>query len=414
MVDDTRDEAVSPASPRSVLDELLREGARKMLQEAIMQEVAEYLEKHQSVKDENGHRLAVRNGYLPEREILTGLGPIRIKQPRVDDRKLRRSQDLEGFSSKILPSYLRRIPSIDNLIPALYLRGISSGDFPRALSAILGENADNLSASTVVRLKASWKQDYDQWRQRDLGDKDYVYLWADGIYFNVRLEEDRTCILVLIAADREGNKELLAVSDGYRESKQSWLELLLELKFRGLKAPRLAIGDGALGFWGAIREAYPQTQEQRCWVHKTANILDKLPQRVQPKAKTHIHEMYMAETQKDALKAYEEFRAIYGDKYDKAVQCLEKDKDQLFTFYDFPAAHWKHIRTTNPIESTFATVRLRTKRTKGCGSRLTTLTMVFQLAREAQKGWRKLRAHTIIPLVMAGKKFVNGVLDEAA
>lgn len=414
MMDLTTKDQCCPEEPHDVLQEILREGARRMLQEAIEQEIAEYLEKHRAAKDEKGHGLAVRNGHLPEREILTGLGPVKVKQPRVDDRKLKKTQGEEGFSSTILPPSMRRIPSIDNLIPALYLRGISTGDFPRALSAILGDRAQNLSATTVVRLKQKWNQEYEHWSTRDLSAKDYVSIWADGIHFNVRLEEDRTCILVLMAADREGNKELLAITDGYRESKLSWSELLRELQRRGLKAARLAIADGALGFWAAIREVYPQTGEQRCWVHKTANILDKLPKRVQPKAKSAIHEMYMAETKKNALAAYDKFEAVYGDKYPKAVACLTKDKDRLFTFYDFPAVHWQHIRTTNPIESTFATVRLRTKRTKGCGSRQTTLTMVFQLAREAQRRWRKLRGHNIIPLVMEGKKFVNGVLEEAA
>ena len=404
----------SPEAVKDVLQEILREGARKMLQEAIHHEVGDYLEKYKEAQDDKGHSLAVRNGFLPEREILTGLGPVKVKQPRVDDRKLRAAKGIGGFCSQILPPYMRRIPSIDNLIPALYLRGISTGDFPNALSAILGEKAKNLSANTVVRLKAKWKQEYEQWCARDLSEKEYVYIWVDGIYFNVRLEEDRTCILVVMGADREGNKVLLGITDGFRESKLSWGEFLLELKLMGLKAPSLAIGDGALGFWAALREVYPTTREQRCWVHKTANILNKLPKRAQAKAKTHIHSMYMAETKENALEAYEKFRTIYGDKYYRAVQCLEKNKDQLFTFYDFPAVHWMHIRTTNPIESTFATVRLRTKRTKGCGSRITTLTMVFQLAREAQKRWRKLRGSNIIPLVIEGRKFIDGVLEEAA
>ena len=386
-----------------------------MLQRAIENEVDEYLEKHQDDVDETGRRLAVRNGYLPERELLTGIGPMRVKQPRVDNRRLREHKGEGVFSSNILPRYLRRIPSIDNLIPALYLKGISTGDFTRALSAILGEDAQGLSATNIVRLKAKWEDDYREWFRRDLSDKEYVYFWVDGIYFNVRLEDDNSCILVIIGADRDGNKELVAVNDGYRESDLGWQEILLDLKRRGLqRVPELAIGDGALGFWAALRKIFPQTREQRCWVHKTANILDKMPKSLQPKAKAHIHEMYMAESRKDALKAYDHFIEVYEAKYPNAVACLTKDKEELFTFYDFPAMHWIHIRTTNPIESTFATVRLRTKRTKGCGSRKATLTMVFKLALEAQRTWKKLKGHNLIPLVLQKKVFVDGELQMAA
>lgn len=399
----------------NILEEVLRQGAREMLQRAIENEVDEYLENHQCDLDETGRRLAVRNGYLPGREILTGIGPIKVRQPRVDNRRLRKHKDEEVFSSNILPRYLRRIPSIDNLIPALYLKGISTGDFTRALSAILGEDAQGLSATNIVRLKAKWEHDYKEWSCRDLSDKEYVYFWVDGIYFNVRLEDDNSCILVVIGADRDGNKELVAVNDGYRESDLGWQEILLDLKRRGLKrVPELAIGDGALGFWAALRKIFPQTREQRCWVHKTANILDKMPKSLQPKAKAHIHEMYMAESRKDALKAYDHFIEVYEAKYPNAVACLTKDKEELFTFYDFPAMHWIHIRTTNPIESTFATVRLRTKRTKGCGSRTATLTMVFKLALEAQRTWKKLKGYNLIPLVLQKKVFVDGELQMAA
>ena len=398
-----------------VLEEVLRQGARKMLQAAIENEVNEYLERYGDNRDGTGRRLVVRNGYLPEREIVTGIGPLRVRQPRVDDRKLRRYNGAEVFSSKILPRYLRRIPSIDNLIPALYLKGISMGDFPRALSSILGERVQGLSATNIVRLKAKWEQEYMGWSRRDLSDKEYVYFWVDGIYFNVRLEDDRSCILVVMGADREGNKELVAVSDGFRESELGWQEILLDLKRRGLeRGPELAIGDGALGFWAALPKVFPQTREQRCWVHKTANILDKLPKGLQPKAKAHIHEMYMAESREDALKAYDHFINVYEAKYPRVVACLAKDKEELFTFYDFPAMHWIHIRTTNPIESTFATVRLRTKRTKGCGSRAATLTMVFKLAQEAQRTWKKLRGYNLIPLVLQKKVFVDGELQMAA
>ena len=417
MGDDSRKEKVGPEgiAPKTVLEELLREGARQLLQQAIENEVNEYLERYVHEQDVRGRRLAVRNGYLPKREILTGLGGISIRQPRVDDRKLRGRHDAASFTSNILPRYLRRVPSIDNLIPALYLKGISTGDFPRALSAILGESAKGLSSTNIVRLKAGWEADYLKWSRRDLSNKEYVYFWVDGIYFNVRLDDERSCILVIMAADKDGIKELLAIEDGYRESKVGWREMLLDLKRRGLMiAPKLAIGDGAIGFWGALREVFPETQEQRCWVHKTANILDKLPKSMHSKAKSHIHEMYLSGSKDAALRAYDHFVRAYEDKYPKAVECLEKDKDVLFSFYDFPASHWIHIRTTNPIESTFATVRLRTKRTKGCGSRTATLTMVFKLALEAQRTWKRLKGYKLIPLVIQKRVFVDGELKEAA
>jgi putative transposase len=392
------------------LEEVLREGARRLLQMAVEAEVDSFIENYRSLVDENGHRLAVRNGYHKEREIVTSMGPLKVKQPRIDDRKLRHDMPDKQFSSDILPKYLRRVPSIDNLIPALYLKGISTQDFPTALEAILGDSVKNLSANTVVRLKRAWIQEYDEWSKRDLSDKTYVYIWADGIYFNVRLDDAKSCILIIMAADDKGNKELLAVSDGYRESKQSWQSMLLDLKRRGLEiGPSLSVADGALGFWAAVREIYPETLEQRCWVHKTANILDKLPKSIQQKAKKMIHNMYMAENKKTALKEYEFFIKAFKDKYEKAVKCLEKDVDQLFTFYDFPAAHWQHIRSTNPIESTFSTIRLRTRRTKGCGSREATLTMVFKLAREAEKRWRKLRSFQLLRYVKAGEKFIDGI-----
>jgi len=297
----------------------------------------------------------------------------------------------------------------------LYLKGISTGDFPQALSAILGPSVKGLSATNVVRLKSMWEEEYRQWVQRDLSDKEYVYFWADGIYFNVRLDDERMCILVIMGADKGGNKELVAVSDGYRESTISWKETLLDLKRRGLqRGPHLSIADGGLGYWAALAEVFPESREQRCWVHKTANILDKLPKSMQSKAKAHIHEMYRAESKQSALAAYDHFVTAYKDKYPKALACLEKDKDVLFTFYDFPAMHWIHIRTTNPIESTFATVRHRTKRTKGCGSRTATLTMVFKLTQEAQKTWKKLKGYTLIPLVLEQRVFIDGELQEAA
>ena len=403
-------------SPWSVMEELARKGAREMLSQAMALEVAEFIEKHKEKIDEEGRRLVVRNGHMEEREIVTGIGPLRIKQPRIDDRKLTENGE-ERFSSQILPKHMRRVPSINNLIPVLYLKGVSTGDFSEALEAILGRDAPGLSATNIVRMKAGWEQEYQGWCRRDLSGKRYVYFWADGIHVNVRLDEERSCILVIMAADVEGNKELLAVSDGYRESKAAWREILLGLKRRGLReGPKLASADGALGFWAALREVFPSptTREQRCWFHKSGNILDKLPKSVQSKARAMIREMWQAPTKKDALSAYQHFVEAWAEKYPKAVECLRKDEDVLFTFYDFPAAHWAHIRTTNPIESTYATVRHRTRRTKGCGSRTATLTMVWKLAMEAQKTWRRLMGYQQIILVMEGRRFVDGELKEAA
>jgi len=381
-----------------------------MLQASIEEEVAEYVDRHTQVLDAEGRRRVVRNGYLPERGVATGIGRITVRQPRVRD-----GRPGQRFTSRILPPFMRRVPSLDALIPCLYLKGISTGDFSEALEAILGPQAKGLSATNIVRLKEIWKQDYESWRQRDLRGKHYVYVWVDGIHFNVRLDDERMCILVVIGATRDGHKELVAVHDGYRESKLSWTEVLRDLKQRGLKAlPALATGDGALGFWAAAEEEFPTMRRQRCWVHKTANILDKMPKGVQAKAKQAIQDMYMAETKKQALTAYEEFLRLYGAKFPAACACLEKDKDDLFTFYDFPAEHWVHLRTTNPIESTFATVRLRTARTKGCGSRTATLTMVYQLAAQAEKHWRRLNKHEYIALVIQGAQFVDGVLSKAA
>jgi transposase-like protein len=404
---------IKEESTWSVLEQVAREGARKMLQLALENEVEEFVQKHSNLTDEDGRKVVAKNGYMPQRDIVTGMGPLTIIQPRIDDRNLKEYSGNDRFTSNILPRYLRRIPSIDNLIPALYLKGISTNDFPTALSAILGESARGLSAANIVRLKESWQKDYMQWKSRDLSHKNYVYFWVDGVYFNVRLEDDRSCILVIIGADRHGNKELVAICDGFRESKLSWREMLLDLKQRGLSfAPKLATGDGGLGFWAALGEVFPETRRQRCWVHKTVNILDKMPKSIQAKAKSMIHEMYMAATKEGALKAYDHFIETFDPKYPKAVECLKKDKEDLFTFYDFPATHWIHIRTTNPIESTFATVRLRTVKTKGCGSRIATLTMVFKLTMEAAKTWKKLKGHQLILLVLENKKFVDGELTE--
>jgi len=391
---------------KASLDEVLREGARRMLQEAIEAEVADYVETHEGERDpKSGHRLVVRNGALPGREILSSLGPIRLEQPRVRDRR-------EGmkFTSAILPPYLRRAPSLEALIPTLYLKGVSTNDFPEALAAILGEGARGLSASSIVRLKESWEKEYETWQKRDLAGKRYVYFWADGIYFNVRLSEERPCVLVIVGALPNGTKELVALVDGERESVLSWKELLLDLKRRGLEAgPEVSVGDGALGFWTALEEVFPKSRRQRCWVHKTANVLDKMPKSLQPSAKTMLHQMYLGAKKEESLKVYDDFLKLYRAKCPKACQCLEKDRDDLFTFYDFPAEHWGHLRTTNPIESSFATVRHRHRQTKGNGSRMATLTMVHKLAIEAEKHWRKLNGYELLTNVIGGVRFQDGV-----
>jgi transposase-like protein len=342
------------------------------------------------------------------------VGEVAIEQPRVHDR--RREGERERFSSKLLPPYLRKTKSIEELIPYLYLKGISTGDFQEALSAILGPDCPGLSATTIVRLKSVWEQEYREWSARPLEGQEYVYVWADGIHTNIRLEEDRQCILVLMGATKDGRKELIAMTDGHRESAQSWRELLLDVKRRGLVvAPKLAVGDGALGFWKALAEIFPATQEQRCWVHKTANILDKLPKAKQAKAKSMIHEIWMAETREAAGKAFDAFLESYQAKYPQATECLAKDRDVLLTFYDFPAEHWRHLRTTNPIESTFATIRLRHRRTKGSGSRVASLTMMFKLAESAARRWRVLNGHQLLPDVIQGVVFQDGLrLDQAA
>jgi putative transposase len=388
------------------LDEVLREGARRMLQDAIEAEVADYVEEHQRERDPgSGHRLVVRNGALPAREILSSLGPIPVEQPRVRDRREGRK-----FTSAILPPYLRRAPSLEALIPTLYLKGVSTNDFPEALAAILGEGAKGLSASTIVRLKECWEKDYQAWQKRDLTGKRYVYFWADGVYFNVRLGQDRPCVLVIVGALENGTKELVALLDGQRESALSWKEVLLDLKRRGLdEGPEVSVGDGALGFWAALEEVFPRSRRQRCWVHKTANVLDKMPKSLQPSAKTMLHQMYLSATKAEALKVCDDFVKLYGAKCPKAVACLEKDKEDLFAFYDFPAEHWGHLRTTNPIESSFATVRHRHRQTKGCGSRTATLAMVHKLATEAEKHWRRLNGHQLIVKLLSGVRFADGV-----
>jgi putative transposase len=402
------------SSSRDVLTEILREGAQRMLATAIDAEVREWIDSHAHLTDASGRRQVVRNGRLPQRSIMTGVGQVEIEQPRVHDR--RPPEQREKFSSQLLPPYLRKTKSIEELIPWLYLKGVSTGGFGEALQSLLGAESPGLSASTITRLKGVWEAEYGDWNRRSLSGRQYVYVWADGVHFNIRLgEEGECCALVLMGATPDGKKELIAIHDGFRESEQSWKELLLDVKARGLTVdPKLATGDGALGFWKALPQVFPHTREQRCWVHKTANVLDKLPKRLQPAAKQKIQQIYLAETRRQADEAFELFLKTYEAKYPKAADCLRKDRDALLAFYDFPAEHWVHLRTTNPIESTFATVRLRTKRTKGSGSRTACLTMVFKLMQSAEKKWRALNGAELLPEVNKGTAFIDGIKQEQA
>ena len=405
---------VASVSERSELDEVLRDGARRMLLQAVETEAAAYIDAHHDEIDEHGRRLVVRNGQANERTLVSGVGTLKVRAPRVNDRRVDEEGNKFRFTSEILPPYLRRTKSVEELIPWLYLKGISTGDFSDALKALLGPAAPGLSATTVVRLKQVWREEYETWSKRSLEGQRFVYLWADGIYSNIRLDDERQCLLVVIGALADGRKQLLAVHDGFRESELSWTELLEDLKRRGLEVPpKLAVGDGGLGFWAALQKVYPTTREQRCWVHKTANVLDKLPKSMQGKAKSALHNIYLAESRTAAEGALDHFAGLYDLKYPKAVACLEKDREVLLTFYDFPAEHWGHLRTTNPIESTFATVRLRQRRTKGCGSREASLTMVFMLARQAEVRWRRLNGSELMVHVLEGKKFKDGELIES-
>jgi putative transposase len=398
-----------PGAFSDSLTEVLRSGARALLAQAVEAEVAGLLSVHADELTTDGRRRLVRHGYLPEREIMTGIGPVAVRCPRVRDRLGEGSERIR-FSSAILPPYARRSKSLEVLIPILYLKGVSTGQFEEALIALLGKDAGGLSASTIARLKEAWLEEHARWSKRDLSAKRYVYFWVDGIYVQARLEDNAQCLLVIIGATPEGKKELVGLIDGVRESGQSWRELLLDLKRRGLAiAPELAVADGALGFWQAIEEVWPQTRGQRCWVHKTANVLNKLPKSLQPKAKRALQEIWMAETKKDALAALDAFVESWGVKYHKAVECLIKDRDALLTFYDFPAEHWKHLRTTNIIESSFATVRHRTVRSKGCLSNKTALAMIFKLAEAAEQTWRHLDGHSQLPKVILGVKFNDGL-----
>ena len=403
MANDTIVSFTDPAF-RDELSDLVREGARRIIAEAVEGELHAFLEAHDEARDLVGRRAVVRNGYQPRRQVLTGVGPVTVRVPKTRDR----GGEGRCFRSQLLPPYLKKTRRLEAVIPWLYLKGVSTNDFDEALQALFGESVKGLSPTTIVRLKQGWETEYAEWRSRDWHGQEFVYLWADGIYTNVRAEE-RHCILVLVGCDVRGRKHFLAIEDGFRESTESWKALLLSLRDRGVKPARLAVGDGALGFWAALSDVYPQTDEQRCWVHKTVNVLDKLPKRLQGPAKSALHDIWQADGRAAADKAFDRFIAVYEDKYPRAVECLVKDRAVLLAFYGFPAAHWQHIRTTNPIESTFATIRLRTRKTRNCLSARTGLSLMHQLAMSAQKRWRRLRGFRQLADVVAGVKFIDGV-----
>ena len=389
-----------------VLSEFLRESAQKMLQLAIEEEVQNFISSYQDKLLTNGSKQVVRNGYLPERNIQTGIGEVAVKVPRVRNRG---KEDIK-FSSNLIPQYMRRTVTIDVLLPLLYLKGISTTDFADSFEPILGSKPKNLSPNVISRLKSEWYDQYLLWQRRDLSKKKYVYFWVDGIYLQARIESEKNCILVIIGVDEYGKKELVAIDDGFRESKESWQGLLLDIKSRGLiHSPALAVGDGALGFWGALAEEYPTTVHQRCWVHKTSNILNKLPKSQQAKAKQMIHNIYMASSREEAESNWKKFILAYSAKYPKATECLLKNEKELLAFYDFPGEHWIHLRTTNPIESTFATVKHRTRKSRNCFSRNTIIAATYKLFLEAEKRWKPLRGKNRIAQVINMEKFIDGI-----
>lgn len=395
-----KDEVIDP------LAELLRRGARELIGQAVSEEFEMFLARHADRRDAKGRQAVVRNGYLPEREVLSGIGPVPVRLPRARDR----SGEGPRFRSLLVPPYVRRSKSVEAVLPWLYLKGVSTGDMSEALAALVGKEAAGLSAAVVSRLKARWADEYEAWRRAPLGKDRWVYLWADGIYSGIRADDQRLCLLVVIGVNERGQKRFLAIEDGVRESAESWRGVLRELKDRGLRIPpKLAVGDGALGFWVALEELFPETRDQRCWVHKTANVLNYLPKSVQAKAKSMLHEIWMAESRADAQAAFDRFIGTFQAKYPKATECLAKDRTELLAFYDFPAEHWIHIRTSNPIESTFATVRHRTDRTKGCVSRSSLLGLTYKLAMSAEKSWNRLRGFERLGELIAGVKFVDGV-----
>ena len=391
------------------LTEILRSGAKRLIEQAVEAEFAAFLASHGDLRLPDGRQRVVRHGYDPVRPIQTGIGPVEVEKPKARDRGAS-GEDRIRYASSILPKWARRTKSLDVLLPALYLRGISTGDFQEVLTALLGKDAPNLSPGVIARLKSDWEDDYQRWQKRDLSARRYVYIWADGVYLQARMEPRAECMLVIIGATPEGKKELLGFQTGQRESAQSWKELLVDLKKRGLiVAPDIAVGDGALGFWKALDEAFPSTRHQRCWVHKTLNILDKLPRSVQPNARQDLREIWLSPDRAKAEFAIGAFAEKYAPKYDKAVDCLLKDRDALLTFFDFPAEHWTHLRTSNPIESAFATVRHRTVRMKGALSQDTARLMVFKLVMAASKTWRRLQGQNQLPKVVDGVKFRDGI-----
>ncbi len=403
MGKDRRERDWSPGF-RDELSEMVRVGAQQVIRAAVEAELKSFLEGYEEERDGGGRRAVVRNGYQPEREVLTGVGAVRVRVPKTRDR----AGGGRCFRSELLPPYLRKARRVEAVVPWLYLKGVSTNDFGEALEALFGGSVTGLSAATIMRLKRGWEEQYAQWCERDWHGHEFVYLWADGIYVNIRSQE-RRCLLVVLGCDIHGRKHFLALDAGFRESAESWKAVLLSLRDRGVKAAKLAVGDGALGFWSALSEVYPETRAQRCWVHKTANVLDKLPKRVQAGAKSMLHEIWQAETRNSADKAMERFCATYEAKYPKAAGCLARDRETLLAFYDFPAAHWQHLRTTNPIESTFATIRLRTVKTRNCLSVRTALSLVHQLAMSAQKRWRRLRGFGQLADLLAKVKFVDGI-----
>ncbi len=406
MKKDTVVELRRPAQEPDLLSMMLRDGAQRLVAQAVQAEFEEFLARFSGERGEDGRSAVVRNGFQPEREVLTGIGPVGVRIPKARSR----TEAPAVFHSRLVPPYVRRAKSVEAVLPWLYLHGISTGDMREALTALVGPEAAGLSASVVARLKGRWMEEYRLWRRAKLGRDRWVYLWADGIYSGLRAEEERLCALVVIGVNERGQKKFLAIEDGVRESKQSWRELLLALKGRGLAIPpRLAVGDGALGFWAALDEIYPETRHQRCWKHKTVNVLNYLPRALQPRAKAALHEIWMAETRSDALRAFEQFIATFGQKYPKAVECLAKDRTELLAFYDFPAEHWIHLRTSNPIESTFATVRHRTDRAKGCLTRDGMLSMIFKLGMSAERSWRRLRGFEWLAKVIGGVTFRDGI-----
>ena len=392
---------------RDELSELVREGAQRIIRQAVEAELGAFLEEHAGEHDLRGRRALVRNGYLPSREVLTGVGPVRVRVPRTRDR----SGAGRCFRSELLPPYLKKTRRMEAVIPWLYLKGISTNDFGEALTALFGESVKGLSPATIARLKEGWEREYAQWRERDWHGEEFVYLWADGIYVNVRGGE-RRCLLVVVGCDARGRKRFLALEAGFRESKESWKAVLLSLRDRGVKAAKLAVGDGELGLWSALAEVYPETRAQRCWVHKTVNVLDKLPKRVQGEAKSMLHEIWRSDTRAHAKEALTRFCATWEAKYPKAAECLARDREELLAFYDFPAAHWGSLRTTNPIESTFATIRLRTAKTRNCLNEKTALCLVHQLAMSAEKRWRRLRGFRHLADVIADVRFTDGVEEK--